>query len=201
MTANRAPTNLEVAYSRDIIRFTEKNIPQIQTAIEDLEKRKAELLDLISTHKAAISPLRSFPPELLARIFTEFVAMAEWCGTSHQIFSPFLLMAICSRWRRIALDTPRLWTRILGAPPMIDSWITRSKELPLDLELDLASSYSYPILKALIPHSHRWEHVDFSLGLDSSILARVRNRLPSLKKLTLFFGNTDGGNVDFCEVA
>ncbi|KAF8882563.1 hypothetical protein BD779DRAFT_1787873 [Infundibulicybe gibba] len=202
MTKNRTPTNSEMAHSLDIIRFIEKTIPKMQVLIDDLEKRKAELLNVASAHKATISPLRTFPPELLARIFMEFVAMTEWRGSSYQSFSPFLLMGVCSQWRRIVLHTPQLWTRIAGAPPMIDSWITHSKELPFDLELDLVSSDSYPILKALIPYSHRWEHINFSLGPDfPSVLARARTRLHSLKTLKLSFDNTDGGTVDFCEVA
>ncbi|KAF8882570.1 hypothetical protein BD779DRAFT_1542593 [Infundibulicybe gibba] len=84
---------------------------------------------------------------------------------------------------------------------MIDTWIVRSKELPLYLELDFDSPDSYPVLEALIPHSYRWEYVNFSLEPDSlAVLARVRARLHSLKRLNLFFGGVTG-TVDFCEVA
>ncbi|KAF8882565.1 hypothetical protein BD779DRAFT_1626700, partial [Infundibulicybe gibba] len=138
MTENRAPTNSEIAYSQDVIRFAEKTVPLIQATIDDLEKRKAELSGLINTHKAAISPLRTFPPELLAEIFMAFVTM-ECPRTPTERCSPFMLMGICSRWRGIVLNTPRLWTRISGAPSMIDSWIIQSRELPLSLELDLDS--------------------------------------------------------------
>ncbi|KAF8870738.1 hypothetical protein BD779DRAFT_1721230 [Infundibulicybe gibba] len=77
----------------------------IRTMADDLEKRKAELLDLISKHKAAILPLRSFPPELLAEIFVQFVDMVHGYRYSKDS-SPLMLMGICSQWRRIVLDTP-----------------------------------------------------------------------------------------------
>ncbi|KAF8877796.1 hypothetical protein BD779DRAFT_1677143 [Infundibulicybe gibba] len=84
---------------------------------------------------------------------------------------------------------------------MIHSWVARSKELPLHVELDLSHPASYPALEALIPHSHRWKHVGFHLELGSHlILVRVRNRLHSLKRLNLTFGDTTG-TVDFCEIA
>ncbi|KAF8873307.1 hypothetical protein BD779DRAFT_1477079 [Infundibulicybe gibba] len=203
MTANRAPTNSEVAYSREVISSSERMILLIQTTVGDLEKRKAELLGLISTHKAAISPLRSFPPEILAEIFVQFVSMVQVGRWRFERSPPLMLMGICSRWRWIVLDTPRLWTKILTPHSMIDSWINRSKELPLHLELELSWFTSDPALKALIPHSHRWEHVDFHLEPDSiSVLAPVRSRLHSLKRLNLHFGNSNiTGTVDFCEVA
>ncbi|KAF8882561.1 hypothetical protein BD779DRAFT_1626698 [Infundibulicybe gibba] len=160
--------------------------------IDDLEKRKTGLLELAGAHKVAISPLRTFPPELLAKIFMEFVLM-ERCRTPRRNYSPFMLTGICSRWRRIVLDTPRLWTRISGAVPMIYTWVVRSRELPLDLELDLDSPDAYTILQALIPHSHRWGHATFCLGPgSSSTLARVRTRLHSLKSLALSFEDTTG---------
>ncbi|KAF8882573.1 hypothetical protein BD779DRAFT_1444682, partial [Infundibulicybe gibba] len=110
MATNRAPTDPEVAYSRDVINSTEKVVSLIQATIDDLEKRKSGLLGLIGTHRAAISPLRSFPPELLAETFAEYITMMEihWRPPT-RICPPLMLMGICSRWRQIILDTPRLW--------------------------------------------------------------------------------------------
>ncbi|KAF8877818.1 hypothetical protein BD779DRAFT_1421251, partial [Infundibulicybe gibba] len=106
---NRAPTNSEVAYSRDFIKSAENMISLIRTTTDDLKKWKVKLLGLVSTHRAAISPLRSFPSEILAEIFTQFVNTTQihWHAASSP--PPLTLMQICSRWRRIALDTPRLW--------------------------------------------------------------------------------------------
>ncbi|KAF8877812.1 hypothetical protein BD779DRAFT_1628833 [Infundibulicybe gibba] len=201
MTANRAPTNSEVAYSRDIIASSENMVSVIQAAVDALEKRKAELLGLVRAHQAAISPLRSFPSEILAEIFTQFVTTAQihWCTGS--LPPVLMLMQVCSRWRRIILDTPRLWTKIRTGHPasMIDSWIIRSKGSPLYVEWD--SSCPTPVLEALVPHSHCWEHIDLCLEPSShSILACVRTHLHSLKSVNLFFGYP-AKTVDFFEVA
>ncbi|KAF8880432.1 hypothetical protein BD779DRAFT_1675946 [Infundibulicybe gibba] len=194
MTTNRAPTSPEVAYSRSIIYSAENAISLIQKTVQ---KRKSELLGLINAHKAVISPLRSFPPELLAEIFARFVGMMDYDLTP----VPLMLMGVCSQWRKIVLGIPRLWTKILTSHPMIDSWISRSKALPLYLDLDLSRDNSRPVVEALIPHSHRWEQVNFGLSSSSnSILSRTRTRLDSLKQLTLHFRDTSG-TVDFCEVA
>ncbi|KAF8880436.1 hypothetical protein BD779DRAFT_1473887 [Infundibulicybe gibba] len=193
-----APTGPQVARSRHITDYAEKVIPPTQATVGDLEIWKAESSGLTGTHEAAISPLRSFPPELLAEIFAQFIDMMMNYGLTPV---PLMLMGICSQWRRIVLDTPRLWTKILTLHPMIDSWISRSKALPLYLDLDLPRPASDPIMEALIPHSHRWEYVDFSIASSSnSVLTRVRTHLHSLRQLTLYFSDTTG-TVDFCEVA
>ncbi|KAF8870727.1 hypothetical protein BD779DRAFT_1416568, partial [Infundibulicybe gibba] len=96
------------------IRSSESMVSLIQVMIEDLEEREAKLLDLISKHKAAISPLRSFPPELLAEIFEQYVCVCIPMVHVHPLLRrsespPLKLMGICSQWRRVVLDTPRLW--------------------------------------------------------------------------------------------
>ncbi|KAF8877794.1 hypothetical protein BD779DRAFT_1789443 [Infundibulicybe gibba] len=168
--------------------------------IDDLGKRKAELLDLISKHKVAISPMRYFPPELLVKIFGHVVAMVH-AHLFQDHPPPMMLMEVCTRWRRIVLDTPQLWTRIIADHPMIDSWITRSRELPLHVELNLSSAASYYALETLIPYSHRWQRVDICLiEPNSDILECARTRLDSLKSLKLSFLSITG-TVDFFEVA
>ncbi|KAF8873301.1 hypothetical protein BD779DRAFT_1679265 [Infundibulicybe gibba] len=188
-TTNPAPIDLEVVDSRDIIRSAEKTVPLIQVMIDGLERWKAELLSAAKKHKAVISPLGSLPPELLAKIFAAFVTTTERYSTPRTPNpSPLLVL---------------MGTRIIGAPPMFDSWIDRSKGLPLHLELDLDSPDSYPILEALVPHADRWEYINFShIGLNSlSVLACARNNLHSLKRLNLDFADAAFGIVDFCEVA
>ncbi|KAF8882576.1 hypothetical protein BD779DRAFT_1542653 [Infundibulicybe gibba] len=196
-TTNLPPTDPEVVHSRNAIRSAERAVPLIQAMIDDLKRRKAKLLRLVRMRKAVISPLRSFPPELLANIFAAFVTIAP------QSSSPLLvLMGVCSRWRRIVLDTPQLWTKITRTSLVIDSWIVRSKELPLHLDLDLDAPGSNRVLETLIPHAHRWEYVDFSLGPNSlSVLAGVRTHLHSLKRLNLDLDRNTTETMDFCEVA
>ncbi|KAF8883101.1 hypothetical protein BD779DRAFT_1393896, partial [Infundibulicybe gibba] len=97
------------------INSIKKRVLVIQATVDDLAKQKAELLGLIDTHKAAISPLKHFPPELLAAVFTECMTMAR-AGDYYTHYRsrslycpPLMVMGVCSRWRKIVLDTPRLW--------------------------------------------------------------------------------------------
>ncbi|KAF8872299.1 hypothetical protein BD779DRAFT_1679782 [Infundibulicybe gibba] len=83
---------------------------------------------------------------------------------------------------------------------MVGLWVNRSKELPLDLKLDLSSD-DVSVLDALIPQAHRWERVDLALKPDHhSILAPVKGRLQLLKQLEVSSTDTIGF-LDFCKGA
>ncbi|KAF8878238.1 hypothetical protein BD779DRAFT_1474910 [Infundibulicybe gibba] len=170
MTTNRAATKSEIAHSRNIIDSTKEKISLIQAAMIDLAEQTKGLLRFVEMHEASTSLLKAFPPEILVAIFTEYINMVTdpWITPAHPE-PPLNLMWICSRWRRIVLDTPRLWTKISSSTPMVNLWVNRSKELPLDLKLDLSLG-DVSVLDALIPQAHRWERADLVLQSNSNYM-------------------------------
>ncbi|KAF8869354.1 hypothetical protein BD779DRAFT_751643 [Infundibulicybe gibba] len=125
---NRAATNFEVAQSRIIIDSAEKKMSLLEAAMSDLAKQTTDIRRVIRLHKAVVSPLRAFPPELLVAIFVGYTNMMKNPRTRPASLKPPLsLMWVCSRWRRIVLDTPRFWTRISNSTPMVDFWVNQSK--------------------------------------------------------------------------
>ncbi|KAF8883548.1 hypothetical protein BD779DRAFT_1801949 [Infundibulicybe gibba] len=200
MTTNRPPTHYEVAQSRIIIDSAEKRMLLLQAAMADLVGKIADMRRVIGMHRAVISPLRAFPPEILVAIFVEYIMKDPWPELPSPV-SHLNLMWICSRWRTIVLETPQFWTKISNSTPMVDLWVKQSKASPLDLRFDLTSSDANLALDALVPQAHRWERVHFTLQSDSnSVLSPVRGRLRSLKKLRISCLNTTG-TIDFCEEA
>ncbi|KAF8883547.1 hypothetical protein BD779DRAFT_1412160, partial [Infundibulicybe gibba] len=105
---NRAATDFEVAQSRSIINSAEKRVSVLQTAMADLAERIANIHRVIEIHRAAISPLKAFPPELLVAIFVECIGMMKNPRLALPK-PPLMFMKICSRWRAIVLDTPQFW--------------------------------------------------------------------------------------------
>ncbi|KAH6914383.1 hypothetical protein BKA70DRAFT_1143271 [Coprinopsis sp. MPI-PUGE-AT-0042] len=93
--------------------------------------------------------------------------------------APLLLCRICRSWRQIALNLPRLWSRLvvfisLGrASPSIDLarlWLSRSGTLPLSLSLyqDNESNASRRatgrLLGLFVHHTSRWMNVHFHIS-------------------------------------
>ncbi|KIJ55611.1 hypothetical protein M422DRAFT_152038, partial [Sphaerobolus stellatus SS14] len=102
--------------------------------------------------KALLSPMRRLPPEIMAEIFiwcTEdrFSAKIEFGGFIKELeISPFkaplLLMRVCRRWRRIALNTSRLFTNIslwddtlINPLLVIRMWLQQSGTLPISIDI------------------------------------------------------------------
>lgn len=100
------------------------------------------------------TPVNNLPNELLSYIFTlgseneksghddDDQEEEEDVADEHGPHLPFqvLVSHICRRWRAVATETPTLWTYLdfEEGPPFEKSqtWLERSKECPLDIELD-----------------------------------------------------------------
>src|SRR6266550_3321160 len=125
-------------------------------------------------------PINRFAREILTEIFWNCLPRLtdpkSWIMSSDK--APLLLCCVCSSWRSIVLDTPRLWNIVaisihnLKRDPqvgrqVINSWLERSKSLPVGLYLiyrpkgfsrtggDLLGT----ILSVFYSHSSRWQHV------------------------------------------
>ncbi|KAJ7044621.1 hypothetical protein C8F04DRAFT_1388964 [Mycena alexandri] len=129
--------------------------------------------------------------------------------------NPWLLGQICSRWRSIAICTPRLWSSVLLFSPthlrlhflrieaILESlalFIPRSGQFSLKLSLDARWSHKNreALMELLLPQSQRWQHLHIHY-LDPSPKRRMltmlkTNNFASLK--TLRFSESSFGLWD-----
>lgn len=124
-------------------------------------------------------PINRFAREILTEIFWNCLPKvtdpAGWMSNSN---APLLLCRVCSLWRSIMLDAPKLWTTVaitirnLKRDPrvgrqVINSWLERSRNLALGLYLIYEPmNFSRPkgtlldtILSVFYSHSSRWQRV------------------------------------------
>ena len=108
---------------------------QIDKDIQDLEDSVRQL----KTRRNALAPVSRLPNELLYKIFTTFAGLEQSDyinGTDISWIRP--ITAVCSHWRAVALECPRLWSSIIFSRP---SWaaemLKRSKMAPLIIKADL----------------------------------------------------------------
>ncbi|KAJ7147653.1 hypothetical protein C8R43DRAFT_1195437 [Mycena crocata] len=173
-----------------------------------LEKEISFLLQ----NNTIISRLRKMPPEVLAEIFSWTLPSAGDALESGVLLdwkqAPWVLTPICTRWRRIALSTPSLWSLVVidfqdqsfsSAYPLrtvIKTHIARAKQHKLrvhfygDEEKDAGPQVE--ILRLLTEHSFRWE--EFRIELTSflvPVVATLRDRLPSLRRLVVSRGSAE----------
>ena len=119
-----------------------------ENAIARLKMKRCELKRNINRSHSLF--IRILPPEIIAKI-------SEFANADFTIIGRLPeLLSVCSDWRKIAVETPQLWSSIKIVLPsesisqtsdlalirlatFIDEWLTRSGQLPLHISL----SYTY----------------------------------------------------------
>lgn len=101
-------TRVSVQEVSSKINAAEATLAQIvresQYAINELQTQRAALEDQLSRTLAYLSPIRRLPMELLREIFM-------WSFEVHPC-SAWVLAAVCTSWRRLALRIPLIWSKV-----------------------------------------------------------------------------------------
>ena len=118
---------------------------------KQLESEVAKHVDAITDLKGrinAMAPISKLPPELLSAIFTDVAThrstgepLRSRSGTASAIppYRWITLTHVCHSWRIIALNTPRLWSRIfLTRHDATCEVLARSKKAPLWVTANLS---------------------------------------------------------------
>ncbi|KDR85569.1 hypothetical protein GALMADRAFT_370316 [Galerina marginata CBS 339.88] len=110
-------------------------------------KKRRGLVKLIRSIDIAIAPHKFLPAELMSCIFTlAFSAFPTYLPPPGRTSSPLALCHVCIRWRKVALNTPELWTDVVfryernlnpyKTMDLVEEWFARcgpSKRLSLEI--------------------------------------------------------------------
>lgn len=107
---NTPPTPVEAQYLRTLVEEDETELAHIRQAKSGLLAREEVVCAMMKNNRAILSPIRHLPPEILAIIFILWHETSE-IQSRTQSHTPYRIAHVSSRWRAIALNTPRLWTR------------------------------------------------------------------------------------------
>lgn len=96
---------LELTSKIDVAEATLAQIIQeSQYAINELQAQRSQLENQVAKTLAYLSPIRRLPMELLREIFM-------WTFEDHPC-SAWVLAAVSSSWRRLALRIPLIWSKV-----------------------------------------------------------------------------------------
>ncbi|KAH6887259.1 hypothetical protein BKA70DRAFT_75098 [Coprinopsis sp. MPI-PUGE-AT-0042] len=148
-----------------------------------------ELLDMVFDHYThTISDLPYDASHLDAMRMSVGDPFRQCVGvTPNATTNPVVLTHVCARWRSLAISTPKLWAKIsVRWPkprnvPMLATWLQRSAQRPLDLQLTQHSadvnsrntSAIRDIFYLLLANSHRWRRLSLRLYADTGPLFRA----------------------------
>jgi len=154
------------------------------------------------------SPIHRLPPELLGNIFSFYDHTFDTLPTSFA----WAVAHVCNRWRQIALNTPRLWSKIVldvsslhvirhqfnSRLQFLDTCLALSKPIPIDFVIGLPFPWlqqgvvSEAVLGRLCLHTQRWRQAFFFTPMDvlTPWTHMIRCSTPILQSLG--FGSING---------
>ncbi|KAJ7636864.1 hypothetical protein FB45DRAFT_907538 [Roridomyces roridus] len=211
LESNLPPMDPDVpGAARDFIVSARARKNHLSEQISDLQSTltalvaECESLDCqIRKHEGVLSPLRRMPPEILFTIFG--------------FTPPWLVSAVCARWRTICLSQPLLWSTVVVerekwgccSVKRLESQLERSRDVPLNITfvcdiVTVSTPEQTNMLFILAQHCQRWERVTL-FGSEEFILGvaeQVRGRLDILSRLDInMYHERDVASLDFLEGA
>ncbi|KAJ7765761.1 hypothetical protein B0H16DRAFT_1524297 [Mycena metata] len=206
---NYCPADDEISQIKAFLFDPSLRLKRIDEESAVLQRERDFLATSIDAHKALITPVRRLPLDIIQEIFLACLPAHRNCVMS-ATEAPVLLGRICSLWRAISLNMPRLWTRINVVQPyrqhwtpsdmlanakgaqrveVLKTWLGRSGELPLSISLVAINPQS---IQALLPFAARWQHIQFLSKMPSSLLEPLSRMteadVPMLETITFHHG-------------
>ncbi|KAJ7498043.1 hypothetical protein B0H11DRAFT_1998403 [Mycena galericulata] len=141
-------------------------------------------------------PVLTLPDEIVSEIFTHVLPVYPRRPPATGLRSPTLLSHICSKWRDIALSTPRLWRAISLALMVenlpsqlhfLETWLARSRSCPLSINmmsiLGVDRHLADLFIRTAVRHCDRWGHIWLLVPQDTVSL--IRGDMPLLRELRI----------------
>ncbi|KAF8059241.1 hypothetical protein FPV67DRAFT_461955 [Lyophyllum atratum] len=199
--------------ARTLISDTEKLMISLDQEIQGLVAKREEVAERLSRFRFAVAPYKRLPVEVLSDIFVRTLnGYPVAFPPANDSDSPWVLRQICSSWRQVALNEPRLWNNFrigisTAHPPLpliaklFHSIIHPTGPLSINLDHDIDTS-SEPVVDALlIPYISRIKNLDLDINFDTfGRLLQIRcqdfSGLESLRLIIHRRSNTSG-NIDW----
>ncbi|KAK7024308.1 hypothetical protein VNI00_016432 [Paramarasmius palmivorus] len=206
---------------KDVLRDTNNTIADLQASLQLLEQQRDALGSTISDCQRIFHPMRGLPPCVLLVIFDHYIE--DLISSIDQVYirdtldprnvdTPWKLGQVCHRWRRLALQTPTLWTRVGAQLPssmpsgalqrmrqrlLVQIWRTSGLPITISLETECSAATVIPFLAGIASHSEyivnlRVVSTADTFGVLHSLSHMVQGHLPSLESFTIDIGEVAG---------
>nr|GAT56930.1 predicted protein [Mycena chlorophos] len=210
----------------DVAKY-DRQMTDLQRCLDTLRNERERLQAYVDLCECVVQCwIRKLPDEMLSCIFEEYAAMEdedagkELASAAHMepqyLAKKHLLelAKVCSRWHRLIIGTPSLWSYVVANPnlwpsgtgetclSLLSASLTRSKSHPLSFDSMIVAPLSLRIcgdvLRLLTEHAERWHNVSLFLDGETYPLLRDIKPLAQLKALTL--RTADGPTPGFAAV-
>lgn len=181
---NTPPSLSQISYIRSLIASGEAEHAMLARVISELTSKQDQISADLVKWRQVLCPIRRIPPELLAEIFSYFMAPLKktkhaWDLNGLPRATPLVLTHVCAVWRRVAFDTPRLWTRLKfcflstevtdHSIATLRGFLSHSQPHPIDLKVAVQENYVLNLdrlLEGLIPSFSRLKNLELDMRWD-----------------------------------
>ncbi|EJD47453.1 hypothetical protein AURDEDRAFT_163323 [Auricularia subglabra TFB-10046 SS5] len=190
------------------LRMASATVAALTSERDDIQAKCREFQRTIQGVPSTFDPriLERMPVELLRAVFEE-AALG---------LTPFWMVAVCRRWRTVAIATPAIWTYValpllkkpsastlLSYKAHIGTLLDMSKACPIDVLLewdedtprwtDPDMEVCRDIVASVTSNVSRWSHVILTLpaGIDLTGVDFLRNPMPALDELSFATHDSD----------
>ncbi|KAF9461002.1 hypothetical protein BDZ94DRAFT_1222079, partial [Collybia nuda] len=91
------------------VNILDEEISRVQKNLDELLAQRQSNETRITRFRAALSPQKRVPPEILSEIFLLCLSGAPVSLFPQLHSAPWVFGRVCSRWRAVSLSEPRLW--------------------------------------------------------------------------------------------
>lgn len=178
---NTAPSPTQASYIRSLIASYEAEHTMLTCGISELTSKRDQITSELTKWRQVLCPIRRIPSELLAEIFSYFMAPLKdakytWELNGRPRDNPLVLTHVCAVWRRVAFETSRLWTHLklvfIGvivtdySIATLKDFLSHSQPHPINLELIVREGYVPNVdrlLEGLIPSFDRLKDLTLNM--------------------------------------
>lgn len=155
---------------------------------ESLLKNTSDLILRLKERRNSQIPWAKLPVELQSQVCIED---ARSLTGRERMERALELGQVSTSWRNVVINTPRLWTAIdTDSLDLANLILTRSKNVPLDVEISPTSSQV--ALVAIGVHIHRWRSLDAEASDVRRLLSYLREPLPVMERLYIDYESEMG---------
>ncbi|KZV96372.1 hypothetical protein EXIGLDRAFT_733298 [Exidia glandulosa HHB12029] len=216
-TAQLLAARHECQLAEDALTLAAAKVEHLQAEVRLLEQRQSAATEQLARSRAASLRIAvcNLPDDVIRCVFICCAELPDikWEKFGHGSYNhgratlPFSLAAVCTRWRRVALDYGGLWTYI-SLPSIhpgntddrqlgfhhnrIETLLLRSQMFLLDVLLDMSpfdgeSTWISSVFSSVCSHTDRWRRVEISFPYECErdIASVFAGPLPKLKQLSL----------------
>jgi hypothetical protein len=202
-----SPVDLQHALEREL-EVDSHEILRLEEQVLMLLHARAAKTELRNSY----SSIHRLPEDIIQRVFLfvrpDPLDSVRW---HHEYFVIDILTHVCAPWRRMAMASPLLWTRLPCADPAHTVWVLEHVAglTALDIRLDITDSFTRvadwsrpkrtPIIRSLFDHAGRVRRVVISTSsesLENDAFDILRNFVSSpARTLEVFALDDDDGKA------